>query len=336
MRREGGYIALLAVLIIGGAATAIATVLLLSGSDSSRFTLVQQQSAQARDTASGCAQEALQQIHDNPSFTGSASISIGNGSCTYNVTNPGATARNIDALATVGSITRRVEAAVTISGTTVTTTAWQEVDTGSDTPMFVQAVANSPGGSPTTVTAVYAAQTAGDTNVISVGWSNATSTISSVTDTAGNTYQVAAALTRKNTTSQVMYYAKNIVASATNTVTVTFNATTATPNLRVMEYDGLDTAAPLDTAASGTGTSTAASSGNLTTTSANEMIVSSSTASTAYTVPGTSNILRLISTAPNSLVEDRLVTATGTYAAGATLASGDWIMQSAAFKAASQ
>ena len=48
-----------------------------------------------------------------------------------------------------------------------------------------------------TVTLAYpAAQASGDANIVAVGWHDATSTIISVTDSAGNAYQVAAPMTR--------------------------------------------------------------------------------------------------------------------------------------------
>ena len=55
-----------------------------------------------------------------------------------------------------------------------------------------------------------AAELASDTNVVIVGWSDATSTISSVVDTAGNRYQVAAASGGGPDVSQAIYYAANV------------------------------------------------------------------------------------------------------------------------------
>ena len=63
--------------------------------------------------------------------------------------------------------------------------------------------------------------------MVIIGWADATNTVQSVTDTAGNTYVLAFPATVGTGLSQAIYYAKNIVASASNTVTVTFSATTA-------------------------------------------------------------------------------------------------------------
>ena len=52
------------------------------------------------------------------------------------------------------------------------------------------------------------AQTAGNTNILAIGWNNATSNITSVTDSAGNTYQLAVPTARGSGVSQAIYYAK--------------------------------------------------------------------------------------------------------------------------------
>ncbi len=129
VRRVGqkGYVALLAVLIIGAASLAISLALLTAGADSQRGTLVTQQSAQARSLASSCAEEALEQMHDNTAFTGTNSLLLGQGSCSYTVTNTGGTGRIIDVTGTVNSVVRRAKIYVTISASSISITSWQEV-----------------------------------------------------------------------------------------------------------------------------------------------------------------------------------------------------------------
>ena len=110
------------------------------------------------------------------------------------------------------------------------------------------------------------AQTAGNTNIVAIGWNNATSNITSVTDSAGNTYQLAVPTARGSGVSQAIYYAKNIKAAAagTNTVTVTFNTATPYVDVRALEYSGLDPVNPFDVGTSASGTGTTASSGTVT------------------------------------------------------------------------
>ena len=56
--------------------------------------------------------------------------------------------------------------------------------------------------------------------------------------------------------------------------------------------------------------------------------------SSGTTAAGTSFTSRIISDPDGDIAEDRIVTATGSYRATATMTSGSWIMQMVGFKAA--
>ena len=140
---------------------------------------------------------------------------------------------------------------------------------GPATPTFVQVNSATPQTNQSTVAVTYTgAQTAGNTNILAIGWNDATSNISSVSDSAGNIYQVAAPTARGTGLSQAIYYAKNIKAAPAggNTVTVIFNAAVRFADIRILEYSGLDTTNPFDKTASASGTAVTANSGNATTT----------------------------------------------------------------------
>lgn len=122
-----GYVALIAVLIVGAAATAIATALLITSTDSQRTTLVLQRSAQARSHAVACAEDALQTIHDNTSYTGTTNLTLSSGSCSYTVTNTGGNNRTIVTSSTVGSVVRKLQIYATIGASSISITSWQEV-----------------------------------------------------------------------------------------------------------------------------------------------------------------------------------------------------------------
>lgn len=124
---SSGYVALITVIIVGAVTTAIGTALLLTGSDSQRSMLTSQQSAQARNLANACAEEALQQIHDSTSFTGTNTITLGQGSCSYTVINTGGSNRTINATGTVGSVVRKSQVYATIGSSNISIISWQEV-----------------------------------------------------------------------------------------------------------------------------------------------------------------------------------------------------------------
>jgi hypothetical protein len=74
-----------------------------------------------------------------------------------------------------------------------------------------------------------------DQQLAAIGWNSAAGTISSVTDTAGNVYTLAAPLTRGGgNLSQAIYYAKNIVAAPAGNATNGFTTRVLTqPNFDI-------------------------------------------------------------------------------------------------------
>jgi outer membrane protein assembly factor BamB len=201
---------------------------------------------------------------------------------------------------------------------------------------FVQVNSATPQTNQSTVSVPYVqAQAAGDLNVVAVGLNDATSTITSVTDSAGNVYQLAAPLTRGSGLSQAIYYAKNIKAATggTNIVKVQFSGAVPYPDVRVVEYSGLDPVNPLDTTASAAGTGATASSGNLTTTTANEMIFGAGTTSGVFSGGTNGFISRIITPIDGDIAADRFVGTAGTYAATANqTGNAAWVMQGVAFR----
>jgi hypothetical protein len=177
-----------------------------------------------------------------------------------------------------------------------------------------------------------AAQTAGNLNVIAVMWGDTICNVSSVTDSRGNPYILAVGPARTSGLSSAIYYAKNIGAGS-NTVTVTFNQKAGWPNVNVLEYSGLDTSSPLDVVATASGNGTTANSGSATTTSASELIVGAGNPTSVFKAAGSGFSNRIINSF-GGISEDEIVTSTGTYRATATMTSGGWVMQMAAFRAA--
>ena len=196
--------------------------------------------------------------------------------------------------------------------------------------------ANNPGS---TSVAFTNPQSVGDLNVVVIGWSNVTSSVTSVTDTAGNAYAPALGVNNEVNVSQTIFYAKNIAASgcspACNTITVAFNQTPATPDIRVYEFSGIDTVSPLDTSSGGNGSSGSANSSNANTNNAGDLLIGGGTTSSQFTAKG-SGYTQLGITAFGDLDEYEVAGAAGSYGATATLAAGTWVMQMAAFRATGQ
>ena len=173
------------------------------------------------------------------------------------------------------------------------------------------------------------AQTIGNLNVVVVGWNDATSTVQSVTDSAGNVYNLAVGPVTGTGLRQSIYYAANIVGGS-NTVTVQFNQAVAYPDIRILEYRGVRS---IDVTASASGSGTTTSVGPITTTSANELVFAANTVSTGATAAGTGFTSRIITSPDLDIAEDMVAATAGSYTATCPIApSGNWVMQVVAFK----
>jgi len=214
---------------------------------------------------------------------------------------------------------------------------WLAVPASAQT--FVQARYAVPQTPQTTVSLAYSgAQTSGNLNVVAIGWSDSSAQVQSVTDSRGNSYALASGPTvQPGIQSQAIYYAANIASSAANTnaVTVTFTGAATFPDLRIAEYSGVATTTPLIAGSGASGNSTAANSGTVNVSSVPALLVGAGYTESVFNSAGTGYTQRLITSPNGSLLEDRVVTATGSYNATGTINNGvGWVMNVAAFRAA--
>jgi HYDIN/CFA65/VesB-like, Ig-like domain/Cep192 domain 4 len=207
-------------------------------------------------------------------------------------------------------------------------------------PTFVQVNGAVPQSTAvSTVSVTYtAAQSVGNLNVVVVGWNDTRAVVTSVSDSKGNVYTRAIGPTLGSGLSQSIYYAKNIVAAAAgaNQVTVTFSPAAAYPDIRILEYSGIDPANPMDTSAGAAGNSSSPSSGAAVTANATDLLVGANTVATLTSGAGSAFTRRMITSPDGDIAEDRVVTTPGSYSATAPLSwGGPWVMQLVAFRAAS-
>lgn len=173
-------------------------------------------------------------------------------------------------------------------------------------------------------------QIAGDLNVVLIGYNpEGGGGVSSVTDSAGNTYHQAIYPYGTGTTEEVIYYASNIAASSNNTITVNFDGTASKPDIQAMEFSGVST---LDKTSGTEGWSSSPSTPSVTTTAAKEVLVGGCVPATTISSLGSG-----YTAGPNDTFgyagEYRIVSSTGSYSAGATLSgTAYWTMEMATFK----
>ena len=202
---------------------------------------------------------------------------------------------------------------------------------------FVQLNYATPQSSVSTVSVPFkATQSAGNLNVVVVGWNDTTSRVSSVTDTKGNAYQLAVGPAAvPGALTQSIYYAKNIVAAAAgaNTVRVSFTAAALYPDIRILEYGGMDQLSPVDVTASATGSTSTSSTPPVATTTSPDLLFAANTVATWTRGAGSGWTNRVITTPDGDIAEDRIVSTAGSYGSSAPLGGpGPWVMQMVAFK----
>jgi hypothetical protein len=191
---------------------------------------------------------------------------------------------------------------------------------------------SNPSGS-SLVVPYKAAQTAGNLNIVVVGWNDTTAAVNAVIDSNQNSYIPAVGPTAGEALTQTIYYARNI-AGGSNTVTVTFNQTAMYPDVRVLEYSGADPTGPLDVTAAAAGTGLTANSGSATTNTLSELVFGAGMTFTSFSTAGSGFTNRII-TNFGDIAEDATVLSAGSYSVTAPLtSSAPWVMQMATFRAA--
>ncbi len=345
--RQQGYVALMTVLIVGAAATAIATVLLAVGADSARYTLAEQQSRQARSLALACGQEALQQLHDNVAYTGTdVPLTLGQGNCTYTVGVADGAVRVISAVGTVGTLTKKIQATATIGATTMTVSSWQDAGDRYKAIAYMQGASmTNDSGAASLVQAFSANVTAGSLIVAAASWDNTTTSTMTCSDNKGNTYTVMTVwVAVADSQTLAICYAPNAAAGST-TVTAQLGGGAGFRRMVISEYSGVATSSPVDVStgvggATAVNTTDGVTAGSITSTQNGDLIFGAvmDVTGTISMLPGTGFTGRSFTNGKDLLAEDKQQAIAGATAAPFTLASttNKYNAVAIAFKAALQ
>lgn len=124
--QKPAFVSLIGVLILGAVGLSISVYIILLSLSSSRSSFSLIQSGQARTLANACAESALEQIRETPTYTGTTSLTLNSGSCSYTVANTGGETRTVSVTATVSSVVRRLAITITAISPVITTGTWQE------------------------------------------------------------------------------------------------------------------------------------------------------------------------------------------------------------------
>jgi hypothetical protein len=175
------------------------------------------------------------------------------------------------------------------------------------------------------------AQTAGDLLVVAIGWQGP-GTISFVTDSVGDDYEVGAPIAGITNQDQAIYYALGVhgAGAAANSIQIEFDQVVSFPDLILLEYTGLGPSARFLAGASATGTDATAASAALDA-EAGDLLVGAGTTSLEFADAGPGWTQRVITQPGGDLAEDMIPSTSGTFPATGA-AQGSWVMQVVAFR----
>ena len=190
---------------------------------------------------------------------------------------------------------------------------------------YVQSNKSFTGNSTSSATPFLSNNTAGNFLVAAaIGFG--TVTISSIADTLGNNWSLVSQQTLADGTIYYLYAVTNCKGGA-NTVTITLESSNQ-PMLLVAEYSGISLTSPLDQLAASTeGASGSYTSGSVTTTVANELLIgvlkcTGGVAATIVPAAGwTERQQERSATVPDIVLLDNIVSSIGTYANSGTFST---------------
>jgi hypothetical protein len=193
---------------------------------------------------------------------------------------------------------------------------------------FVQTCTNYTAGPHTSVPCTFASNQIGKVNYCTVYLYDTADTLTTVTDTASNTYTAVSAQTTQTSNGiQRSYLATSIANSSAPTITANFgSSSTHHGGLNCAEYVVVSS---LDQTVTATGNSNSPSSGNITTANSNEQLVTTILSPNLAATPTAGWTQR---TSSNDFYADQIQNA-GTYSGTASFSSADfWITQLTAIK----
>ena len=124
-RNNGGYIALISVLIMSAVVLAIAITLNLSSVDETKTGLLKEQSLKSFSLADACLEESFIRLKRDSNYTG-GQLNFKDGYCIINISGNG-NSRIINIEANVNNIIRKIRIDIRITGNNIIQNNWQEL-----------------------------------------------------------------------------------------------------------------------------------------------------------------------------------------------------------------
>ena len=126
---QGGYIAIMSVLVLGAVGSLLVFSILQWGMVDTSIVNAISKSHAANGVAHGCAEEILLKIANTSLASETGTMTISTGTCTYSLTSPTPTTRTVQAKGVFENAVARVEVKVSSIVPKITIDQWKELAT---------------------------------------------------------------------------------------------------------------------------------------------------------------------------------------------------------------
>lgn len=172
-----------------------------------------------------------------------------------------------------------------------------------------------------------------DVVVVTLGWTDTSTTVETIVDSTHATFHILGAIDRRDALSQAVYYGVLPADAATETIDVMMSGPSMGLDIRALEYANVDGDHPVDIDAGKIGSGTTVDSGPLKTRHDGELLVACITSDTAVESPGAGFEQRVA--VNGNIIEDGPAAKAGGYNATAMQASDlGWVIHTIAFRPA--
>ena len=124
---ERGAVLLLSVIIMGAIAVSVVSALIVGGIDNTQLSAQQQAATEAQTQAELCVEEALLQVKNSNTVSGTTVITTGGNSCSFTIINGGGSNRTINSEAQVGDVIKRLQITLDRLNPQLNVTKWENV-----------------------------------------------------------------------------------------------------------------------------------------------------------------------------------------------------------------
>ena len=132
VNKDYGVAAIFIVVVISAASLLMAKSAAMLGLGELELGYTSQKGAEAFSVADGCVEEALRRIKLDTNYgigMGTINLTVSNGSCSIDIVDLGGNQRRIVVNGNVGSYNKKIQVAISLAGSIISITSWQELST---------------------------------------------------------------------------------------------------------------------------------------------------------------------------------------------------------------